>query len=88
MTEKEKQEWLEQAEKMMQQSAGIDEGIAALRRDVHGRVAAHLFHAFPFLADAMEPEDIRLLGDRIHRHLHSLTEELANFAYTVQQRGA
>ena len=86
MSEKEKQQWLEQAEKMMLETQSTADAMAALRSDVHARIAAQLFAAFPFLADAMEPEEMRHLGERIHRHVHALTHELTDFAYTVQQR--
>ncbi len=85
MSEEEKIKWLDEAKLLMQQTESTEQSMAALRPEVHGHITSHLFSSFPFLIDAMEPQDILLLGERIHRHLYVLTQELTNFAYAVQR---
>jgi len=76
----------EEAKIMMSETLSVDERMKRLQDELHKMTAQQLFEIFPFLCDAMEPNEIRHLGERINRHLHNLSEELKNFAYTVQGR--
>ena len=76
----------EEAKTMMSETAGVDHHMKRLQDELHKMTARQLFEIFPFLPDAMEPNEIRHLGERINRHLNNLSEELKNFAYTVQGR--
>lgn len=57
-----------------------------LQKQLHALTAQRLFEIFPFLPDAMEPDEIKHLGERITRHMYQLSEELKDLAYRVQQR--
>jgi hypothetical protein len=76
----------EEAKAMMSETLSADRQMKRLQDELHRITAQQLFETFPFLADAMEPHEIRHLGERINRHLHNLSEELKNFSYTVQER--
>jgi hypothetical protein len=76
----------QQMKDMMTETAQVDQLMKQLQNDLHKIISERLFKIFPFLPDAMEPDEIKWLGERISRHLYSLSEELKNFSFTVQQR--
>jgi hypothetical protein len=86
MKRKEMNQWSAEAKDMINETQQADKGMIKLQEDLHQIVANTTFYLFPFLPDKMEANEIRLLGERISRHLYSLTEEIKNFAFTVQKR--
>lgn len=86
MKEKDLNRWAAEVKEMMQQTGSVDEKMKQLKKELHKIIADRTFEIFPFLPDNMDPGEIRHLGERISRHLYSLTEELKNFAFSVEQR--
>lgn len=78
--------WADDAQKMIDHTSQVDEHISKLKTDLHAIVSERLFEIFPFLPDKMEAHEIRFMGERIQRHLNNLSQELKNFAYSVQSR--
>lgn len=82
------EQWQLEAKAMMRSTQQVDEQMRILQRELHQLAAQRLFELFPKLSDEMDADEIRLLGERLARRIYDLTEELKNFAYTVQlQRG-
>ncbi|MEP7170021.1 MAG: hypothetical protein ABI855_11675 [Bacteroidota bacterium] len=79
-------QWLDDAGNMISESARVDDCMKSLQKELHKEIAGKIFALFPFLPDKMEPEEIRLLGERISRHLYMLSEEIKNIAFTVECR--
>ena len=86
MKQKDINRWAAEMDEMMKQTGQVDQLMKQLQNDLHKMTAERLFEIFPFLPDKMEPDEIRQLGNRISRHLYSLSEELKNFAFTIEKK--
>lgn len=86
MKEKDINRWAAEMDQMMKQTGQVDKQMKQLQNDLHKITADRLFEIFPILPDTMEPDEIRHLGNRISRHLYSLSEELKNFAFTIEKK--
>ncbi|MEO5569320.1 MAG: hypothetical protein ABIT08_09085 [Bacteroidia bacterium] len=85
MKEKDMNRWASETKVMMDETLHTDEQMKQLQNDLHKITAERLFEIFPFLPDGMNADEIRHLGERISRHLYSLTDELKNFAFSVEK---
>lgn len=86
MKEKDFNQQAREMKKMIDETLQVDEQMKQLQTDLHKKTAERLFEIFPFLPNQMEAAEIRHLGERISRHIHSLTEELKNFAFTIEKK--
>lgn len=79
-------DWADEAQKMIDYTNRVEECMKGLKKNLHAAISERIFEVFPFLPDKMGAHEIRFMGERISRQIYLLSEELKNFAFTVQQR--